>query len=186
MIESAAHMTRMLHGMFNKILIWQYCMTGGHCLYSLLGVGRGANLKEIKGRYYKLCREHHPDTCDVEKTDAAMFGLITDAYRVLSDGKLRRQYDESVDRKISNKTIFKDNYTTENQAADDNWAHFADYEGWEGRWTRLGRRTNGESTRTNRIYRDAINSDKMQLHRTNLKIVGIVFASLVLALLNGR
>ncbi|GBC85567.1 Chaperone protein DnaJ [bacterium HR11] len=61
--------------------------------YQILGVSRDASLEEIKKAYRKLARKYHPDLNPGDKQAEEMFKKIQEAYRVLSDPKLREQYD---------------------------------------------------------------------------------------------
>lgn len=61
-------------------------------LYEVLGVHRGATIKEIKAAYKQLAREWHPDkNKDPEATDR--FTKINEAYETLGDPERRRDYD---------------------------------------------------------------------------------------------
>ncbi len=71
--------------------------------YSILGVSCNATPAEIKNAYMKLARQYHPDrfTEEEEKRKAnEHFAKITAAYRVLSDEKLRSEYDKSLEKGI--------------------------------------------------------------------------------------
>lgn len=60
--------------------------------YQLLGVSEMATLLEIKSAYKRLAKAYHPDinpSFDAEEK----FKLISTAYKVLSNHKLRQQYD---------------------------------------------------------------------------------------------
>ncbi|MGB9719870.1 MAG: DnaJ domain-containing protein [bacterium] len=74
--------------------------------YSILGVSSTATMAEIKMAYMKLARQYHPDkfTDGEEKQKAnEHFAKITAAYRVLSDEKLRAEYDNSLEKGIKPK-----------------------------------------------------------------------------------
>jgi len=62
--------------------------------YDVLGVGKHADPIEIKMAYFKMAKRFHPDT---NKTVDAkqMFELVAEAYAVLSDEKLKADYDET-------------------------------------------------------------------------------------------
>ncbi|MCX7994370.1 MAG: DnaJ domain-containing protein [candidate division WOR-3 bacterium] len=69
--------------------------------YSILGVSATATANEIKNAYMKLAKQYHPDrfTDPGEKQKAnEQFAKITAAYRVLSDEKLRAEYDKSLEK----------------------------------------------------------------------------------------
>lgn len=67
--------------------------------YKVLGVQPNASSSTIKKNYYKLAREFHPDraTSDDSHRDAESnkrkFQEIAQAYQVLSDDQLRKEYD---------------------------------------------------------------------------------------------
>jgi len=61
--------------------------------YSILGVDRKADEKEIKKAYRKLARKYHPDVNSADSTAANRFQDINEANEVLSDPAKREQYD---------------------------------------------------------------------------------------------
>ncbi len=72
-----------------------------HTHYSVLGLprprvgappGQGSDVTEIKKRYRELALKYHPDKCDLPDA-AERITEINEAYRVLSDDALRRDYD---------------------------------------------------------------------------------------------
>jgi molecular chaperone DnaJ len=62
-------------------------------LYLILGVDRAAALGEIKRAYKRLARRYHPDINPGDRTAAAHFRQISEAYETLSDPDRRRRYD---------------------------------------------------------------------------------------------
>lgn len=58
--------------------------------YELLNVSRTASKEEIKKAYKVIAKKHHPD----KGGDPEKFKKINEAYGVLSDEKLRSQYDQ--------------------------------------------------------------------------------------------
>lgn len=63
--------------------------------YEVLGVSRGASPAIIKAAYRAHAKASHPDSAHQEgDTD---FGLITQAYDVLSDPERRKEYDDALD-----------------------------------------------------------------------------------------
>ncbi len=62
--------------------------------YELLGVGRKASQKEIRGAYRKMARKYHPDLNPGDKSAEEKFKQIQEAYDVLSDTKKRQMYDQ--------------------------------------------------------------------------------------------
>lgn len=61
-------------------------------LYKILEISPKANADEIKKAYRKLALKHHPDRGGSSET----FGRIATAYGVLSNEKLRAEYDRRV------------------------------------------------------------------------------------------
>jgi molecular chaperone DnaJ len=61
--------------------------------YQTLGVKRDASDKDIRAAYRRLARKYHPDVNPKDKTAEAKFKQVNEAYEVLSDTKLRQQYD---------------------------------------------------------------------------------------------
>jgi curved DNA-binding protein len=62
--------------------------------YSILGVERKADAKEIKKAYRKLARKYHPDVNPANSDAEAKFHDINEANEVLSDPAKRQQYDQ--------------------------------------------------------------------------------------------
>jgi DnaJ-class molecular chaperone len=61
--------------------------------YEILGVGRDASAKEVKGAFRRLARELHPDVNDHDPEAEEKFKAAAEAYEVLSDPERRRTYD---------------------------------------------------------------------------------------------
>lgn len=59
--------------------------------YRALGVARGATGAQIKRAHRTLAKRYHPDS---ETGDTALFLAVHEAYRVLSDPLLRREWDD--------------------------------------------------------------------------------------------
>lgn len=63
--------------------------------YSILGVSKNANEKELKEAYRKLVRKYHPDLNPNNRQEAEkIFREINEAYEVLSDPEKRKFYDK--------------------------------------------------------------------------------------------
>lgn len=68
--------------------------------YSILGVEKWATLEQIKKAYHKAAREFHPDRHSGSSSSAlkmklnTTFSRLTDIYKILSDSKLRMEYDQ--------------------------------------------------------------------------------------------
>jgi len=67
--------------------------------YSILGVEKWSTQDKIKKAYYKVVKEFHPDIHFHVSSETLknklniIFSHITDAYKILSDPKMRREYD---------------------------------------------------------------------------------------------
>ena len=61
--------------------------------YSILGVARSANEKDIKSAYRKLAKEFHPDRNKDNPKAAERFSEVTRAYDLLSDKDKRARFD---------------------------------------------------------------------------------------------
>src|SRR6202042_2675724 len=59
-----------------------------------LGVGREADVEEIRKAYRKLARKHHPDLNPGDKTAEDRFKKVQEAYDILSDPKKKQMYDQ--------------------------------------------------------------------------------------------
>ena len=62
--------------------------------YDLLGIEPNATNSEVKKAYYVKARESHPDRNPDDPLAHSKFQKIGEAYQVLSDEKLRANYDE--------------------------------------------------------------------------------------------
>ncbi len=65
-------------------------------LYSILKLDETATKKDITKRYRELSKKYHPDKGGDEK----IFELITKAYNVLADSKLREEYDKKCEKLV--------------------------------------------------------------------------------------
>lgn len=65
--------------------------------YAVLGVDRAASGKDLKKVYRKLAQQYHPDNNPGDQAAEARFKEVTEAYDVLSDPKLREEYDQARD-----------------------------------------------------------------------------------------
>ncbi len=62
--------------------------------YNVLGVAPSATQDDIKKRYRKLAKKHHPDANANDPKAAERFKEISEAYNVVGDAEKRKQYDE--------------------------------------------------------------------------------------------
>ncbi|MBC8065895.1 MAG: J domain-containing protein [Chlorobia bacterium] len=63
-------------------------------LYSVLGVSRKADEKEIRSAYRKLARKLHPDVNPNDKAAEAKFKEVSQAHEVLGNPEKRKLYDQ--------------------------------------------------------------------------------------------
>jgi molecular chaperone DnaJ len=61
--------------------------------YEVLGVGRDADVQQLKSAYRKLAREFHPDRNREDPNAAESFKEASEAYAILSDPQKRERYD---------------------------------------------------------------------------------------------
>lgn len=71
--------------------------------YRLLGLEKGASVREIKDAYRKMALKHHPDK-SVSKQDDEKFKLINEAYQILRTDHVRC-IDENLHNNKSNDPI---------------------------------------------------------------------------------
>ena len=57
--------------------------------YVILGVDRGATLREVKRAYTRLARRYHPDINPGDREAEAFFRRATEAYETLCDPERR-------------------------------------------------------------------------------------------------
>jgi len=62
--------------------------------YEVLGVSREATTAQVRAAFRRLARTHHPDTST--SGSAESLAPINEAWRVLGDPVLRREYDRSL------------------------------------------------------------------------------------------
>ena len=62
--------------------------------YKVLGIGRGADDKEIKSAYRKLARKYHPDVNPNDAEAERKFKEIGEAYSVIGNPEKRKLYDK--------------------------------------------------------------------------------------------
>lgn len=62
--------------------------------YSILGVKRNADEKDIRSAYRKLARKYHPDVNPNDKSAEAKFKEISEAHEVIGDPEKRKLYDQ--------------------------------------------------------------------------------------------
>ena len=62
--------------------------------YQLLGVNKNASQQEIKKAFRRSAMKYHPDRKPGDKGAEAKFKEMNEAYKVLSDPKMRQRYDQ--------------------------------------------------------------------------------------------
>jgi molecular chaperone DnaJ len=65
--------------------------------YQVLGVDRSAGERDIKRAYRRLAQQYHPDNNPDDANAETRFRDVTEAYDVLSDPKVRAEYDQARD-----------------------------------------------------------------------------------------
>ena len=70
--------------------------------YEVLGVGRGADVQEIKSAYRKLALQYHPDRNPGNQAAEEQFKEAAEAYSVLGDSDKRSTYDRFGHQGLSN------------------------------------------------------------------------------------
>ena len=58
--------------------------------YQTLGVGRDADVEEIRKAYRRLARKHHPDLNPGDKAAEDRFKKVQEAYDILSEPKKKQ------------------------------------------------------------------------------------------------
>ena len=66
--------------------------------YQILGIPADADIRLIKTAYRSMAKRFHPDTNKGSEAAAELFRQLNEAYRVLSDERLRQSYDRKIDQ----------------------------------------------------------------------------------------
>lgn len=64
--------------------------------YQLLGIPEDADSRQIKAAYRSMAKRFHPDANKGSEAAAELFRQLSEAYRVLGDGQLRKVYDRKI------------------------------------------------------------------------------------------
>lgn len=70
-------------------------------LYKILEIRKEANKDEIKKAYRALAKKYHPDRNSGDAEAERKFIEVNKAYEVLSDERLKKEYDERFNQKTS-------------------------------------------------------------------------------------
>lgn len=80
--------------LFITTLVLTFILADSRDYYDILGVKRGATIKEIKKAYKKQARKYHPDRNQNRPEFAKKkFVELNEAYEILKDEKKRKIYD---------------------------------------------------------------------------------------------
>lgn len=71
--------------------------------YSILEAWPKSSADEIKKNYFRLAKLYHPDVAGNTLASKERFKLINEAYGVLIDPQKRREYDETLMKKVGSK-----------------------------------------------------------------------------------
>jgi len=66
-----------------------------NCYYGVLGISPSADLEDIRTAYRSLAQRFHPDKNPDFNAATAKMQKLNEAYRVLSNAKNRKEYDDS-------------------------------------------------------------------------------------------
>lgn len=90
--------------------------------YAVLGVEKTSTLAEIRSAYHQLALKHHPDRNKGSKESEEIFRGISRAYNVLSDDRMRKQYDHERARPAPRPT-FGGSYTQPAAPGEEAWSY---------------------------------------------------------------
>lgn len=99
-------------------------LTTDECLYAILEVSKDATIAEIRKSYQALVLKHHPDKSQVySNSGSTEYMKIDQAWKVLRDAELRKQYDAQTGQQEYNETPIV-NETLQKEELDINGAIF--------------------------------------------------------------
>ena len=124
--------------------------------YEVLGVAKGAEVKEIKKAYRKVAMKYHPDKNPGDKAAEDKFKEAAEAYEILSDEQKRARYDRYGHRGVDPQAGFGGGGSMN---MEDIFANFGDifgnsgspFESFFGGGGRQGRRATGQKGSNMRI-----------------------------------
>lgn len=147
--------------------------------YETLGISPNATHNEIKSAYYKLTLKYHPDK---NKTESAksMFQEISNAYSVLGNYKLRKQYDRRIAVKHGKvNIIYKPIYKYNDSKNDDARTKQKIYDFDE--WTRAHYQKTFEFDMIRKSRRETLHASEPEPNMSNFGVVsfiGLIFCSI--------
>ena len=86
--------------------------------YEILEIEANADLSAIKSAFNKLSMQYHPDRNLGDPVAEAMMKKLNQAFRILSDSKLRKEYDETLFKNKPNTPPKSHRTTTANENAE--------------------------------------------------------------------
>jgi len=90
------------------LLLWLEVVAGEGDYYTVLGIKKGATLKEIKKAFRTLALKYHPDKSK-DPNCVDKFRAVAEAYEVLRDPERRKQYENMGHSSFYQNTGYKPN-----------------------------------------------------------------------------
>lgn len=100
--------------------------------YGILGVDEKASSDDIKKAYRVLAKKYHPDI-NKSKNSEELFKAISEAYEVLSDERLRVDYDAIRELEFSSRKSYKEEGTDNPEKSDSGSDQSADMNEGDGK-----------------------------------------------------
>lgn len=148
--------------------------------YETLGISPNATHNEIKSAYYKLTVKYHPDK---NKSESAkyMFQKISDAYNVLGNYKLRKQYDRNNAVKHREVNVVYKSKPTYKQDSDIDYEQRPKHKIFDfDEWTRAHYQETFEKDLRRRQLRRQFNEFKQESHKPKMSHISLlVFISIL-------
>ncbi len=85
--------------------------------YSILGIGKSASQDQIRKAYYLIAKEFHPDRHFQSGSETlknklnTIFAYSTEAYKTLSDPKMKEQYDQNLKATVASASLKSEAHT---------------------------------------------------------------------------
>ncbi len=123
--------------------------------YNVLGVGRTANIADIKKAYRKLALKYHPDKNQSNPKSKEEFIKIQEAYEVLKDAGKKKKYDELYDLKKAEPK------STQSKSYDNLYDTYSDYYGFSD-YSKDAYETEGEESFFSSFFKHFFSRRKKQ------------------------